>query len=113
VYCYKKLNSKQSLDVTNCCSADSLFLFYIFFVHVIAIKIHIYSIGIFLFCDGQCCCNSRSDGGMLQVFYICSLCVLNECGINMAAVLEVCVKQKQCAVLLWWGAGGAKGTEIY
>jgi hypothetical protein len=57
-------------------------------------------------------CSSRSDSGMLQVWFSCRLFVQSEHGIKIADPLEDCSKDKQCAVVRLLCSGGVKGAKI-
>jgi hypothetical protein len=49
------------------------------------------------------CCSSGSDSDMLRVWFSCNLFVPSEHGVKMTATLEVCTKDKQHAVVRFFG----------
>jgi hypothetical protein len=59
------------------------------------------------------CCNSRSDGNMLRVWFSCSSFVPNEHGVKMTAPLEVCTKDEQRAIVRFLVSRGMKGAEVH
>jgi hypothetical protein len=53
--------------------------------------------------DVRSFCSSRSDGDMLWVWLSCNPFVLSEHGVKMTAPLEVCTKDKQHAIVHFFG----------
>jgi hypothetical protein len=58
------------------------------------------------------CCSSWSGGGMLRLWFKCSLFVLSEHGVNTAPALEVCTKDKQRAAVHFLLTERMKGAEF-
>jgi hypothetical protein len=53
--------------------------------------------------DVSSCCSSKSDVGMLRVWFSCGPFVPSKHGVKMTDSLEVCTKDKQHAIVLFFG----------